>query len=831
MSTSVMRIDPDTPLPDEAGGKAKGLQLIARVGLPVPRAWVVLPEGQESEIAELGGRLRRAGTHLLAVRSSSPDEDGEQASFAGIHQSRLGVTVAELRDAVAEVAASSVSQRALAYREQVGLPQPSAPCAVVVQELIGSECAGIAFSAGNDGDEVVIEAVEGLGATAVDGSAVPETFFLRRSGEEWCVERRLARTQAAAMVVCGDRVSGVSLPPDKHHADVLDNGRAVAVAEGLALLQRVSRRPLDVEWAQADGTLWFLQARPRTRPLGDDVFPGQTWTRVNARDVLPEMPSAYARSTLAEAFEEGERRCLRETGVRPDPSIPLIAFVFGRPVVNECIFAGADLLGMPRAAMQVDFGGSQRADDRVHSADVSKLLRHPMVLLRGAMLVARAPRRAANFIAEARSLGRKLDALDVQAADRALLGWLREHGARLGVGMVYNAVGVAAAVSNAQWLALTRLRRHQAPRAALSRLLAGGEPSISTRQVDDLILLAEAMRKWEGATEFTRGVTTQHALPAHWRDRLSAELWAMAQQWLNLYGHRGPFESDLASPRYGEDLRLLAHAVFPLVRGDPVSLSVMRQRRRDEAEATWQEVEQLGGKRNRRRLERMVRRLKRLLALRESVRSEAVAAAAPLRRIVLELGGRLVKQGRLAVRDDVWHLSVGELERAFTQPGFGVDVAVARERSRRAAWRRIEVPNRFRSEDVASLASDSVTPGNDVSTLQGNGVSPGVVEGEVCVLRAPSETDRFPSGAVLVAPATDPGWTPLFTRAVGVVVELGGALSHAGIVAREFGIPCVANIDGVTRLLRDGDLVRVDGAAGLVTVVSRAPQPSTPSQQ
>ncbi len=101
----------------------------------------------------------------------------------------------------------------------------------------------------------------------------------------------------------------------------------------------------------------------------------------------------------------------------------------------------------------------------------------------------------------------------------------------------------------------------------------------------------------------------------------------------------------------------------------------------------------------------------------------------------------------------------------------------------------------------------------------------------MCVLRAPSETDRFPSGAVLVAPATDPGWTPLFTRAVGVVVELGGALSHAGIVAREFGIPCVANIDGVTRLLRDGDLVRVDGAAGLVTVVSRAPQPSTPSQQ
>jgi pyruvate,water dikinase len=75
---------------------------------------------------------------------------------------------------------------------------------------------------------------------------------------------------------------------------------------------------------------------------------------------------------------------------------------------------------------------------------------------------------------------------------------------------------------------------------------------------------------------------------------------------------------------------------------------------------------------------------------------------------------------------------------------------------------------------------------------------------------------------VLVAPATDPAWTPLFARAVGVVVELGGALSHAGIVAREFGIPCVANIDGLTRTLRDGDIVRIDGSRGVVTVTSRA---------
>jgi phosphohistidine swiveling domain-containing protein len=829
--TNLLSIDSETPLPHDAGGKAKGLQLIARAGLRIPPAWVVLPAGCESTIADLVARLRGTGDRLLAVRSSAPEEDDEQASFAGIHQSRLGVRVAELGDAINEVAASSLSDRARSYREQMGLPPPSAPCAVVVQELIRSEVAGVAFSVGDGGDEVIIEAVEGLGETVVEGSVVPETHVMRRAGEGWRTQRRSPRTQSVAVAVRDGRVSRVPLPRHRQHADVLDDGQAVAIAEGIGLLQRVSGRPLDIEWAWADGTLWFLQARPRTRPLGDEVYPGQIWTRANVRDVLPEIPSAYARSTVVDAFGEGERYALRKCGVRLDPSIPLLTFVHGRPVFNEHVFAGADLLGMPREAMQADFGGSQHADDTVRSVDIRKLLSHPVVLFRSAWFVQLAPRRAGAFIARARAIRRELDALDMRAADSVLVHGVRSYGPMLGRGMVQNAVGVAAAVSNAQWLVLTRLREHPAPRAALSRLVADGEPSISTRQVDDLVHLAEAIRAWGGAAEFTGDVTPEHASPGFWRDHFPGEVWSMVRHWLDLYGHRGPYESDLASPRYADDLRLLARALFPLVRRDTPTLSSIRDERSVAAEAAWREVERIVGRRGRWGVERAVRRLKRLLALRESLRSEVVAAAAPLRRMVLELGRRLVEQGRLGSGHDVWHLSVAELERAFTQPGFLVDVAVAREHSRRVAWRRIEVPNRLRSEDVASLASRSRAMDHGSSVLRGNGVSPGVVEGEACVLREPMEANRFPTGAVLVAPATDPGWTPLFARAVAVVVEVGGALSHAGIVAREFGVPCVANIDGVTRLLRDGDRIRIDGSAGRVTVISRAPQPSTPSRQ
>jgi pyruvate,water dikinase len=106
--------------------------------------------------------------------------------------------------------------------------------------------------------------------------------------------------------------------------------------------------------------------------------------------------------------------------------------------------------------------------------------------------------------------------------------------------------------------------------------------------------------------------------------------------------------------------------------------------------------------------------------------------------------------------------------------------------------------------------------------LAGTAVSPGEVEGPACILRSPEDHPKMRTGGILVAPTTDPGWTPIFARAAGVVVELGGVMSHAGTVAREYGLPCVSNVDDATRRLRDGDLLRVDGTRGTVEVVRRA---------
>ncbi|HSM92109.1 MAG TPA: PEP-utilizing enzyme, partial [Anaeromyxobacteraceae bacterium] len=215
------------------------------------------------------------------------------------------------------------------------------------------------------------------------------------------------------------------------------------------------------------------------------------------------------------------------------------------------------------------------------------------------------------------------------------------------------------------------------------------------------------------------------------------------------------------------------------------------------------------------------RALSRLGCLREEIRSEWMRDWALARRDLLELGRRLVARGRLDGIEELFHLTLDELERALRDPAFDARSVVARQRARVAAWRRIEVPNRFTSEEAQGFLRLGATSPGDEPVLQGTAVSPGVVEGRACVLRTPYDEAKMARGAILVAPATDPGWTPIFARAAGVVVEIGGVMSHAATVARELGLPCVSNVDGVVAKVRDGDLVRVDGTHGTVEIVER----------
>jgi pyruvate,water dikinase len=818
---AVRPIDPACELPPEVGGKALGLRLIARAGLHVPPAWAVLPEAGAPEVAALVGALEARGLRSVAVRSSGADEDGAQASFAGVHETALGVPPSRLREAIAAVAASALSDRALAYRRQLGLPPPRGACAVVVQEMVDAEAAGVAF--GRGADEVAVEAVEGLGEAAVNGAAQPEALVLLRAAAGWTVARRQARDQPFALRHGPDGPIRLPLEGARRRGAVLSAATAAAIADGVRALEAAAGVPLDVEWAVSAGRVSFLQARPQTRPTTSRFPPGEGWSRANLRETTPELPCALTREFFAPALDRALRLQMAALGHPADPAIPFVAVLHGRLVLNDRTFLDhCDALGLgaPFRAWIRSLAGGAGGTNEIPTVAASTFLRHPVITLRSVIWAGGAEAHARRHLEALRSR-RAAAGRSVELDDEDLLARVRANPAFADPdGWIVVQTRLATAVANGHMLAGPILRELD-PAALIPRLLEGAEPSVSTRQIDELVALALGLRGWAGSVGF---LTSPPAHAAGWRAALPADLSAAVDRWLAAYGHRGPFESDLSSPRYRDDLRLLAAALLPLVAAErpPEGPDARQARRIRDSEEAWAEVTRAVSRLQRARLRRLLRSLARVMALRERFRSEIVTDFAAVRDDVRELGRRLAAAGRVAGVDDVFHLRMEELALAVQDPAFDVQAAVHRELARRAAWRRVEVPNRFTSEEVDGIAARGLGPLAGADTLTGTAVSPGVAEAPACVLRSPEEGARMPSGAVLVAPATDPGWTPLFARASAVVVEIGGLFSHAATVAREYGLPAVSNVDRVTDRLADGDVVRVDGARGTVDVVSRA---------
>jgi pyruvate,water dikinase len=819
----VVPITRSAELPAAAGGKALGLAAIARAGLPVPDAWAVLPGAGEAALGELSRALRERGIRSVAVRSSAADEDGARSSFAGIHETELGVPLERVGESVAAIAASATSPRAVAYRRRLGLPDTKGRCAVVVQAMVDAECAGVAFGRGEE--EVVIEAIEGLGELAVNGAVTPETLVVRLDRAGWTVAQRQPRRQREALRIDGQGPRRVMLAEQRRSGDVLSASAAAVIAAGTRALEKALGHPLDVEWAWRDGSPAFLQARPQTRSFAPEVPPGETWTRANVREVFPEIPSAMTRSAFVPLIDRAQREVLRRQGVPVDPAIPILTCVHGRPVFNERVFAAADLLGVSRGWAQALLGGVGGAPSN-ELARISpwRVLGHPRLVVGSLSVSMGADGRAKRYLVELRR--KRSERWSVPAEEESDLRIVARVRAAISEDVATgfrHTLGVAAAVAGPLFRATALLGPLEAPASEVARLLSVDDVSVSTRQLEDLLSLALAFRSWRGGAAFVSPVVLEHAQRDHWSARLPPGLWEAVERWLADHGHRGPCDLELSSPRYRDDLRLLARALEPLVTASETRLGPAErgERRHRERARAWDELAGTLGTRRRKRLRGAVEELSQGMALREQLRSELAAHCGCVRRDLRELGHRLASRRRLETAEQIFDLSLEELASAIEDPASDAVGPALRERARLASWRRVEVPNRFTSEDVAAFGLRTAGPRNAVTTvLRGTAVSPGDVEGTVCVLRSPAEEHRMRPGGILVAPATDPGWTPLFARAAGVVVEVGGLLSHAATVAREFGLPCVSNVEGATELLRDGDVVRVDGTRGIVERVA-----------
>ena len=808
LARSILPIGAQRDLPESAGAKAHGLARMIALGLPVPPGWVVLPNSNRDESQRLAEELRAALPGPLMVRSSATEEDAASMSFAGIHRSLLGVSHGDLADAVKRVAMSPFSERARAYRRAMGLVTSAAPAAVIVQPLLAARRSGVAFDGTDDSAAVRIECVRGTGDRLHAGGVRPERVDIAVNNGAWHIV---------------DRRRGSDLP----EADLLEEAEALEIARAVGMLRAVYEGPVDVEWVVAERTIWFVQVRPQTRPIVGRLPPGETWTRANLGETFPEIPSAFTRSLLTRISGRGMARMLRACGLPSKLGTIHCTCVYGRPVLNERMYTVATLLGMAPDHLRSHVGTAVRRGRPPRRISAWRVLRYPMIAARSFLTLRSAEplvRAALTRLDDAEDELRATDLGNCSTEELAALA----RGPYLGhvEDAAYLASCLFAALVWRHQSALVALRGLPNPEATLARLVVGGASTISARRVEDLVVLADGLRGTPTDPAFFDRIGAEHAQTSHWRTHLGREAWSRVATYLATWGHRGPLESDLATPRMQDDLRVLARELVPLITEPPVrTADDRRQARHQQAQGAWAGVSGSLGVLAHARLRRLIGCIQRLTALREALRDRTMALTGRLRGLVLELGRRLQQNERLGRARDVWHLSAAMLERAVEDPHFDAHVEVARERSRRAAWGRVRVPLRFASEDVPFDEPADALSMQSGAVLHGTPVSPGIVEGTAHVLDAPSQGCALEAGAVLVARSTDPGWTPLFVRAGAVISEMGGTLSHTSIVARELGLPCVTDIAGVTRLVRTRDRVLVDGDRGIVAILARQERP------
>lgn len=779
--------------------------------------------------------------YAYAVRSSATAEDQPDSSFAGQQDTYLNVRgEADLLASVRNCWASLFTDRAILYRLQRRVDNQHVRIAVVVQRMVEPQVAGILFTADpvtNQRDLLSIDASFGLGEALVSGLVSADLYQVDKRQMQ-IVKRQVADKQLQILASPRGGVRQEALAADQRQQAALRDDQILALARIGTKIEQHYGRPQDIEWAIRDQQIFVLQARPITT-----LFP-----------VPKPAPSDDA---LHAYFSFGHFQMM--TDAMPDLALSIIRMMMpvGRPpheYENPYVATAGGRVYMDLSAILRHRLVGQRLPYALANADqlaaqaVGQLIQRPefqqrgqaaptLTLLRwGRAIFGKAVAHVfISNLTDIASWGQQL--MDSQLAQaEAQLAAAPTAAARLK--LIHQQMAVAFTAIVGQWfpyvvaglLAPGLLRRILAKMAAQDQQVAanllavarGAEGNVVNEMNLGVADLADLVRQSPALLQ----QLSQTAVPVEQRLTAAAtmsggtEFLTAWRAFLARYGTRAPAELDLSRPRWYEDPTSLLQMVLSNAQHGAAGAQRAQTRQwiaeGDAAAVRLVEASKRGvwGWLRAPLVKRLTRATRQLLPTREHHKFWIVRLFGLIKPVLLTFGQQLVAEGRLDQVEDVWFLSFPELVKLSESPT-GPRAGLIAER--RAAFQRYQTltPPRIITNTgeipTANVAQTDAPPG----VLVGSPVSAGVVEGIARVILDPQQALVKP-GEILVAPFTDPAWTPLFINAAGLVTEVGGYMTHGSVVAREYGIPAVVGVVDATKRIRNGQRISVDGVRGWV---------------
>ncbi len=754
----------------------------------------------------------------FAVRSSAVDEDGHRFSFAGLHLTELAVPRDLIPVSITRCWASTLTGPALNYRLQNNIPIQKIKIAVLIQPMLKPDAAGVAFTinpVSGVRNEMVVEAVATLGEVVVRGTTTPFRYNIRRQPPAYPILQKNGGDSAVSP---------------------LSSAQLQTLAHTLERVEALMGAPQDVEWAFTNGNLHILQSRPisanQISGSAPDFHPAAEisaeWTRANHPDTLPELPSVLFSSlmmrTQGHALSFFERMGLNVSGLGA-----YIKLFYGRPYLNlniiKQVLVQMGLNPVPLLVMVGYMSGSSLANPFSVSWKTiwraRKIYRNFWREIRHVDVFVREYRQNTDrIIAALQKIPATTDDLLTQFRFREQV-----YGDLMGVGLV-----ILSAITGLMVTIAKLVSPFTQSNTDVFQMLGtlGKDPATIQHNVALWKLSRTALAEPKVAAYLTRSFRLNDYRAA----LAGTEFLTAFEEYLAECGYLSTYPADMGFPRYAEQPESLLQAIAGYTQ--LADMRIAQATKNADGQAVGRLWRQLtdGGSRWQRLFPwrkwlalPLLRTLHRMFSLRTEMFAAQARAMAAIRQWDLSLAKKWVAAKLINAPEDYFWLTMEEIEQVLASSLRTIaplqPTIAARRDAYRAYWD-LSLPLVVNDAEVMNFGdTDDTEPVSLEDTLLGLSVSPGQVQGLVSFLGDYESLEDVPRGRILVVPSTDPAYLPYFPLATGLIVERGGMLSHGSIIAREYGLPAVSNIDA-RHQLHPGDRVLLDGSTGLVQVLERA---------
>jgi len=755
---------------------------------------IAIPDDLAATITQSLTRLGEQAAY--AVRSSATAEDLPTASFAGQHDTYLNVVgPAAILEHVSRCWASLFTDRAVVYRLRNGVDHRKVRMAVVVQRMVFPQASGILFTADPvTGNRKVasVEASFGLGEALVSGLVNADVYKVR---DDAVVAKTIATRQIAI------------------HAALTD-AQVVRLAQLGRRIEAHFGRPQDIEWCLMDDDFQIVQSRPITTlfpiPVASDrenrVYVSVGHQQMMTDPMKPLGLAVWQLTTPRPMAEAGGRLFVDVTQILASPaSRAALLGALGKsdPLIRDALETVLDrgdfIPSRPNEGLGWAPPGGGSAAIQTDPAIVAEL-------------VARSQASLADLRRDIRTKsGSAL--LDFILADIQELKRIQFEPQSM--------QAIMAGMEAAWWLN-DQLQAWLGEKNAADTLAQSVPNNVTSEMGLALLDVADAIRSHPDVVAFLRDVEDEGFLDELPKFEGGRDARDAIRAWLENYGMRGAGEIDITRPRWSERPATLV----PILLGHIENFEPGASERRFEhgRREAWKKEQELlerlralpDGERKAEETRRMIDRVRTFAGYREYPKYRMVSRYFLYKQALMEEAGRLVTAGVLREKEDIFYLRFQELQ-DVVRTNHVDDELIRRRKDEFRSYQSL-TPPRVLTSDGEAVAGSYRRENLPAGALVGLPVSAGTVEGRARVIIDMTEAD-LEAGDILVTTYTDPSWTPLFVAITGLVTEVGGLMTHGAVIAREYGLPAVVGVDQATRLIRDGQRIRVHGTDGYVEIL------------